>query len=112
MADDPKEKPCGRGDELKFGPAIGDGARLVVRHTPDHQQKLGVVRQVREGEALTGNVFTVKPKEGEAGVYHVEDVLIPRASTPIAKPAKVNSREFLSGWDRTFGGKTQPVGQA
>lgn len=107
MADD-REKPCDRGDELQVGPAIGDGARLFVRHKPGCERVMGVMRPVAEGESLTGNVFTVKPKDPAHGVYHVEDI-------PIPKPAGMASGKshsgaasdaFRNGWENTFGGRS------
>lgn len=112
MAEDPK-KPCSREDEIKVGPSVGDDARLFVRHTADHHQVLGVMRPVREGEPLTGNVFTVEPKDPANGVYKVTDLPLPKpAPSTHAGPARANSREFLDGWERTFGGRSAAVGQA
>jgi hypothetical protein len=72
---------------------------------------MGVMRPVREGEPLLGGVFQLSPKDPANGVYHVKDVPIPQPGAP-TKPAKVNSREFLDGWERTFGGRQPVVGQA
>jgi hypothetical protein len=110
MADEP-EKPCDHVDEIKVGPAIGDDARLFVRHTKDHNSYMGVMRPVREGEPLMDNVFTVEPRDPENGVYKVTEIDIPRARSASGPPL-ANSRGFLDGWERTFGGRPQAVGQA
>jgi len=104
MAEKPK---CEIGDEMKVGPIVDDhGGRLVVRHTADHQVKIGVVRPAPEGKPVHGEIFTVEPKDGEDDVYRVTSAM--RA----AGPAKVNSPAFHDGWERTFGGRKPPVGQA
>lgn len=111
MGDEDAKKSCERGDELQMGPCVDGDARLFVRHKPDHERVMGVMRPVREGEPLTGNVFSVEPKDPANGVYHVKDIPIPTpAGASKEKPAMANSREFLDGWERTFG--RQPVGQA
>jgi hypothetical protein len=61
-----------RGDELKVLAANGDD-RLVVRHTADHQQVMGVLRPVRDGEPITGDVLSVEPIDEANGVYRVKD---------------------------------------
>jgi hypothetical protein len=107
MADEPK-KSCERVDELHLGPAVSDDTRLFTRHTSDHRQVVGVMRRVREGEPLTGNVFSVEAKDPANGIYKVTDIPI---SGGRGKPAQVSTDEFRTGWENTFGVK-QPVGQA
>lgn len=105
-----EKKTCELGDELKVIGATGDDSRLFVRHTADHELVAGVMHPVREGEPIYGNVFELESKDEAQGTYHVKDIPIPQTST-ISKPACVNSREFIDGWERTFGGR-QTVGQA
>ena len=105
MTDKPK---CAVGDELKVGPAMDDGSHVAVRHTADHQIRIGFVRPLQEGKPVHGEVFTVEPKDEEHGVYRVQTIVDTKSSSG---PAKVNSPAFHDGWERTFGGK-QTIGQA
>jgi hypothetical protein len=100
MADDNPKRPCDRGDEIKLGPHLGGGFRPAIRHMADHEQTIGIVRPVREGEALTGNEFRIEPKDPANGVFHVRP---PHVEGAGGRPAKVTSDEYRKGWDSIFG---------
>jgi hypothetical protein len=106
MGDDVK-KPCDAGDELKVLAANGDD-RLVVRHTADHQQVMGVLRPVRDGEPITGDVLSVEPIDEANGVYRVKDQF---SATGKSHSGAVTDN-FRRGWDVAFSGNRHPVGQA
>lgn len=94
-------KKCSEGDSLVAGPERPDGYRPFVRHRADCEVISGIMRPVREGEPLNGNVFCVKQR-GDTNIYDVEDVQIP-SPTEGKGPAKVNSAAFRKGWDSIFG---------
>jgi hypothetical protein len=105
MGDDAK-KPCDAGDELKVLAANGDD-RLIVRHTADHRQVVGVLRPLREGEPITGDILKVEPIDEAHGVYRVkESISVGRSHSGVA------TDDFRRGWDTTFGGNRPTVGQA
>lgn len=110
MADEPK-RTCDHVDEISVGPSVGGDAHVFVRHTQDHTSFMGVMRPVREGEPLVGNVFSVEPRDPANGVYKVTDIAIPNAANR-GGPPLANSQGFLDGWERTFGGRPRAVGQA
>lgn len=66
----------------------------------------GVMRPIREGEAIHGNCFYLK-RRGDSDVYDVEDVPVPD-SAESAGPAKVSTPAFRKGWDRIFGDVETP----
>ena len=67
------------------------------------------MRPVREGEALTGNEFSMEPKDAEHGVFHVRP-LPEEVRAAISKPSKVATPAYREGWEAIFG--KQPVGEA
>ena len=109
---------CGGKDMLVPGPVLDDrGARLFKRHRPDHSIVEGVMRPVKEGEALLPGVFALTPRDDGTQICDVEDIPIPHpacyAHTEEGHegPARVSTPAYRENWDRIFGGKTE-VGQA
>lgn len=96
------EHKCDSGAEIVIGPEVGEGQRLAIRHTEDHQIEAGVIRQVKDGESLPEDSFHVEQIEGNRYKY-----------TKVERPgpARVTTPAYRDGWDRIFGGK-QAVGQA
>ena len=110
MADeDPKKHSCEAGDEIQIGPDLGNGHHQAIRHTADHQQLVGTVRPVRDGEHLTGREFYVEPKDEARGIFHFRP-LSGDVQAAIRKPSKVASPAYREGWDAIFG--KQPRGEA
>jgi len=111
MADDDSKKGCGiEGDELMAGPELPGGARPYIRHTPDHQFQAGVMRPVREGEALYDGAFHLEHKDGP--IYRVTDLYSKSEATLGHKgPANVTSPAFRENYDNIFGKKVA-VGSA
>jgi hypothetical protein len=100
MADDSGE------DVVLFGPPTEDGEGYrVLRHTND-ETLMGTVRPLKHGKPIQGEAVRLAPRQGPLPLYDVVHDDEARSG-----PAKVNSREFLAGWDRIFGQRST-VGQA
>jgi hypothetical protein len=103
---------CKRGDILELGPELGNGMRVGVRHTADHQMQVGQVRPVREGENLVGGRYLLGKTDGQRMIVESElDLRGGCAATAGEQvgPAMVTSDEYREGWDRVFG---PAIGQA
>lgn len=100
MDDDRKGK-----DQLALGPDLGGGLRPFIRHLPDHQLTVGLCSPIVEGRPTSGDLVRIKESEHE-GVFDVESLYEPNRRLEGSGPSNVNSKAYLSGWDRIFGGKT------
>lgn len=86
---------CAAGDELYLGPTQ-DGRTVALRHNSDHTLQPCALLPMEDGKPLPPGAELVRLQQRPNGAYGI---------TSIYKngPAKVNSAEFLAGWDRIFG---------
>jgi len=87
---------CKSGDTLIMGPSVdGAGSRICIRHLPDHEIELGVVRPLRDGQPIASGSEVVSLEHLGGSEYSVEHIY--------GGPAKVTSDAYRAGWDRIFG---------
>lgn len=101
MADEKK-------DLLQITGVTQYGDYSYVRQRPNDEMEVGLLRNPQEGKPM--NSPLAMKAVNETGLYEVEE-LVSGTLAPSKGPAKVNSDEFRTGWDRIFGGP-KTVGQA
>jgi len=82
-------------------------ALVVVRQrSREAKAELGLVRPLREGRPIHGEVVTLKPRPGTPAVCDVEVQVAPPpaalAAPAVKGPAKVTTDRYRDGWDRVF----------
>ncbi len=98
-----KDKGCSDGEFLIPGPVMPDGTAQLLHHHSDHSVSVDYVKQVEDGEDISGEkVF--KLVEREDGPGYRKEVLYDGSKG--GRPALVNSLKFRSGWDNVFGKKS------
>ncbi|MGZ3423235.1 MAG: hypothetical protein ACXWUG_25255 [Polyangiales bacterium] len=65
----------------------------------------GLVRPMKEGEPITGELVTLKPTSEDARLCDVEVHHDARPKKDHAGPSRVSTDEYRSGWDQIFGAK-------
>ncbi|MBI2395408.1 MAG: hypothetical protein HYV09_37915 [Deltaproteobacteria bacterium] len=83
------------------------GLAVLRQRGEDAPVEAGVVRGVREGEPITGELVNLKPTAEDPRVCDVEVLhdARPAAAAAHAGPARVASEAYRSGWDALFGGQ-------
>jgi hypothetical protein len=82
-----------------------DGAGLHVLRKRGDAIEAGVVRAMREGQPLHGELVKLAQREGTP-LFDVEVLHDARSQTPpprLGRPARVASARFREGWDRIWG---------
>ncbi len=116
-----KKQPAPRDVALVCGPTA-DGEGVHILRAREDRLERGVVRPLREGRPITGEVVTLTPRAdapllcdvtvdckvpAPAGVATDE----PASAEPTsggAKPAQVASDRYRRNWGRVFGAKSRP----
>jgi hypothetical protein len=68
----------------------------------------GLVRPMKEGEPITGELVTLKPTAEQSPLCDVEvhhDARPQNLQKAHAGPSRVSTEEYRSGWDQIFGAK-------
>lgn len=80
-----------------------DGAGFHVLRKRGDAIEAGVVRAMREGQPLHGELVKLAPRAGTP-LFDVEVLHDARAgSGALGRPARVSSAKFREGWDRIWG---------
>ena len=81
------------------------GVAILRQRAEGAPIEAGIVRKVREGEPIVGELVTLKPTSEGSPLCDVEVHLdAPSGSrTPTKGPARVASNAYRSGWDEVFG---------
>jgi hypothetical protein len=83
-----------------------DGAGFHVLRKRGETLEAGVVRAMREGQPLHGELVKLAPREGTP-LFDVEVLHDARSATTrpqsLGRPPRVSSAKFRSGWDRIWG---------
>jgi hypothetical protein len=91
---------------LLTGPTEDKKGMRIVRFR-DEAVSLGEVRPVTEGQPLTGEVITLRPREGAPPfVRDVETVYAPQKTDG---PAQVASDAYRQNWEVVFGKDPEPA---
>ena len=96
----------------------GDGLRVVrARHG---KVEMGEVRPIAEGKPLTGEIVSLRPREGSPRVcdvtveYAKTDGTKPEGATASAAkgPAQVATTTYRDNWESIFGSAVRPSKKA
>ena len=87
-------------DVMYPGPLQEDGTFIGVRIREDQPPQVGQFKKLRDGEPILGNgeIVNLSYEEGMPGLKVTE---IYRSG-----PAQVATKGYRTGWDTTFGSKT------
>ncbi len=99
------DKKCECGDEVTLGPELGNGLRIGVRHTEDHQVAVALVRTIGPEDEIPDDAIALDRIEGDR--YRAREL----TSEERRGPSRANSRAYRNNYDTIFG-KKQTVGQA
>jgi hypothetical protein len=88
---------------LVLGKLENEAVAVLRQRADDAPIEAGVVRGVKDGEPIVGELVSLKPTEEGSRVCDVE---VHVDNRPTAKgPARVASNAYRSGWDALFGDK-------
>ena len=102
MADDDQNK-----DVLLLHSPTEDGDGVRVVRARQGKVEVGEVRSVTEGKPLSGELVTLKPREGAPRVCDVEVHYTAPAKADVKGPAQVATESYRDNWEATFGGKNK-----
>lgn len=95
-----------------------DDAGLVVlrQRAPAAEPEVGLLRPMREGKPIHGEVVKLTPRAATPLLCDVEVTLpAPAAAVPAAKahkgPARVANARYRDGWERVFASRSAPEGE-
>ena len=100
MSEDPKPK-----DRALILGEVGNKGIAVLRQRGEGAPvEAGVVRNVREGEPIVGELVTLKPSDDGSRLCDVEVHVDNRPNAGTHKgPTRVASDSYRDGWDEIFG---------
>lgn len=107
-------------DVVLIGPPTADGEGVHVLRARDERIETGELRALREGKPITGEVVTLKPREGQPRICDVTESIatrpraqeparlqqparLPAPAGPRKGPAQVASEAYRDGWEGIFG---------
>ena len=99
-----KDKNC-PGNYMIPGPELPNGDRLCLTHNENHESGVGIMMRIKHGKPIPDEARMVSPIEGTP-LYRIGESVAEMKSASIG-PAKVNSRDYKSGYDRVFGKKSK-----
>jgi hypothetical protein len=114
MADGRQRPPGGgkRGNRKKdlalvFGPAAdGDGLNVLRRRAGSRAVEAGILRPLREGRAITGEVVRLEPRAEAPFLFDCErdeELSTVKAQEAMSGPPQVATDEYRRGWDAIWG---------
>ncbi|MET0795241.1 MAG: hypothetical protein ABW061_27225 [Polyangiaceae bacterium] len=97
-----------------------DGEGFQILRARENRLELGLVRPLREGAPITGEVVTLRPRPNFPALCDVEThykppaaIEAPESATPLlaarSGPAQVATDEYRRNWDAIW---SKPVGKA
>ena len=89
---------------LVLGELQNKGIAVLRQRSDDAPVEAGLVRKVKDGEPIVGELVTLKPTEEGSRLCDVEVHVDNRPATAKG-PAKVASDAYRSGWEALFGDK-------
>lgn len=90
------------------------GLAVLRQRADDAPVEAGVVRALREGEPITGEVVSLTPQKDEPRLCDVKVHLDARPKPEAAGhkgPPRVASEQYRDGWDRLFGARPTREGE-
>ncbi|MDB4945520.1 MAG: hypothetical protein JWP97_5054 [Labilithrix sp.] len=109
-------------DVVLLGGPTADGGGIHVLRARNEQIETGELRALEHGKPITGEVVTLKPREGSPRICDVTDSFETKPAglralgaaprTGHKGPAKVATDAYRQGWDEIFGSRPKPSGPA
>ncbi len=93
-------KKCDFGDTIVPLGIDDDGGLHDIRHHSDHSISSGIVREVKEGRPIHGELIHAQRSEEHPSVLNVKTSY----KNETSGPPKVTSDEFRKNWAKTFNG--------
>jgi len=94
------EKP--QKDYVLIGDKISDNAQQALLFKPeDRTVEIGIIQKPVEGRPLDGDLVQLSERDGPG--YDIDYVYKHPRRVPTGRPAKVNSKKYLSGWEEIWG---------
>src|SRR5262245_32234922 len=90
----------------------GDGFKLLRRRDGSEDVEAGVLRPLRSGRAISGEVVHLAPRPESPLLYDVETDDELSAAPPARQahgPAQVATDEYRRGWDAIWGARRPPA---
>jgi hypothetical protein len=98
---------------LVLGPVDDKSFAILRKRSADAPLEAGVVRPMREGEPISGELVSLERADASAPVFDVKvhydgrptratDSRAPTPALPHKGPARVTSDAFRAGWDAVF----------
>lgn len=87
----------------------GEALHVLRRRAATGLVETGLVRPLRAGQAITGEVVNLEPREESPLLFDCEtdrELSAPGAGS--AGPPQVASNEYRRGWDAIWGGRARP----
>src|SRR5512135_3145602 len=85
-------------DVVSPGPVLPDGTQICLRHTADHELRIGTLLPLVEGQSIPENARLVTEEDG---LYKVGKSIHELKAG--AGPAQVATDDYRKNWERTFG---------
>jgi hypothetical protein len=106
-----KAKAAERDVALVFGRSDDGDLHVLRRRAETGNVEAGLVRPLREGHAITGEVVSLAPREDSPFLYDVEtdQELSAPAPRPQGGPPQVATNEYRRGWDAIWGRRARPT---
>jgi hypothetical protein len=83
-----------------------DGEGMNVVRKQGDELSLAVLRPLKEGKPIVGDVVKLKPREEHPALFDVEtEVVIPQPKRMTAGPSRVANPSYRKGWDSLWGGR-------
>ncbi len=102
-SDDPKGEKPKRDRALVLGELPDKKSLAILRQRgEDAPVEAGIVRSLREGEPITGELVSLKPTAEGSPLCDVE-VHLDRSQITHKGPARVATQAYRKGWDDVFG---------
>lgn len=106
--------PSPAADVVLLGPPTADGQGIHVLRAREERIEAAELRQLREGQPVSGEIVTLKPRPENPRICDVASSYTPPASSasppssgasPSSRkgPAQVASQAYREGWDEIFG---------
>jgi hypothetical protein len=92
---------------LVYGPADeGEGFKILRKRAQNDEVEAGVIRPLKEGRAIHGEVIKLQARPETPFVFEVEtdaELSSPATDDARGRPAQVANDKYRRGWDGIFG---------
>ncbi len=96
---------------LVFGQSEdGEGLHILRRRAATSTVDAGVLRPLRNGQAITGEVLHLEPREEAPFLFDCQtDEELSTSRSQTSGPPQVATDEYRRGWDAIWGSRQRPA---